>query len=339
MRQRKLQIFISSTYEDLVDIRLAAFEAVLAAGHIPAAMEQFTPGDETAWEKIRSWIDESDAFILILGGRYGSIEPTSQKSYVHREYEYASEKRKPYFALVVKKEHHEERVKQLGLKVDEREHQEKYKQFYQSVTAKLCAFWSDKKDVQASIFRKLPEWSHRADLSGWIRAEEAPSLELASEVAKLSQENRELRQRVSESTSKEELFDGLRFDELVRILREASVPNDLRSDLYRFEHTFGGPSITIDHVGHLWERFMDEVATPGSALPPSTAKCLFANGLAEAQSRIYEDRGIQLIRCQLTEMGRRFRNRLRAFGPQDARVDQLWRGTASQTEEASKGSV
>src|SRR5262245_4654156 len=74
MNQRKLQIFISSTYEDLIDHRLAAMEAILASGYIPVAMEQFSPGDETAWEKIRSWIDESDGFILILGGRYGSIE-------------------------------------------------------------------------------------------------------------------------------------------------------------------------------------------------------------------------------------------------------------------------
>jgi hypothetical protein len=49
MRKRKLQIFLSSTYEDLIDERLAAIEAILAAGHIPAAMEQFSPGDETAW--------------------------------------------------------------------------------------------------------------------------------------------------------------------------------------------------------------------------------------------------------------------------------------------------
>ena len=65
MNKRKLQIFVSSTYEDLIDHRLAAMEAILAAGHIPAATEQFSLADETAWEKIRIWIDESDGFILI----------------------------------------------------------------------------------------------------------------------------------------------------------------------------------------------------------------------------------------------------------------------------------
>lgn len=94
MRRRKLQIFLSSTYEDLIPQRLAVIEAILAAGHIPAAMEQFSPGDETAWDKIRSFINESDAFILIFGGRYGSIEPGSGKSYVQIECEYALERKK-----------------------------------------------------------------------------------------------------------------------------------------------------------------------------------------------------------------------------------------------------
>ena len=74
-------------------------EAILAAGHIPAAMEQFAPGDETAWGKIKAWIEESDVFILILGRRYSSIEPISGKSYVQLEYEYAVEARKPFLQL------------------------------------------------------------------------------------------------------------------------------------------------------------------------------------------------------------------------------------------------
>src|SRR5262245_44616510 len=152
MNQRKLQIFLSSTYEDLIDHRLAAMESILAAGHIPAAMEQFSPGDETAWEKISRWIDESDAFILILGGRYGSVEPHSGKSYVQMEYEYALHKKKPFFALVVTEKHHEERIKKFGTKVDERQQAEKYKAFRTLVTQWHCKFWDDQRDIESAIF-------------------------------------------------------------------------------------------------------------------------------------------------------------------------------------------
>ncbi len=78
---KKLQIFVSSTYKDLIAERQAAVEAILTAGHIPAGMELFSAGDESQLETIYRWIDESDIFMLLLGGRYGSIEKTSGKSY------------------------------------------------------------------------------------------------------------------------------------------------------------------------------------------------------------------------------------------------------------------
>ncbi len=38
---KKLQVFVSSTYRDLIDERQAAVQAILDAGHIPAGMELF----------------------------------------------------------------------------------------------------------------------------------------------------------------------------------------------------------------------------------------------------------------------------------------------------------
>ena len=87
--KKKLQVFISSTYKDLQDERQAAVEAVLSTNNIPAGMELFKAGNNSQWETIKRWINDSDVYMLILGGRYGSIEPTSKKSYTHLEYEYA----------------------------------------------------------------------------------------------------------------------------------------------------------------------------------------------------------------------------------------------------------
>src|SRR5207245_6873855 len=99
--RKRLQIFVSLTFTDLIPERQAAVEAILIAGHIPAGMELFTAGDESQMQVIKRWIDESDVFLLILGGRYGSIEARSQKSYIHLEYEYAVKQRKPLFAVVI----------------------------------------------------------------------------------------------------------------------------------------------------------------------------------------------------------------------------------------------
>ena len=97
---KKLQVFVSSTYTDLIEERQAAVEAILDAGHIPAGMELFKAG-KSQMKTIQKWIDESDVYMLILGGRYGSIEEDSGLSYTELEYKYALSKNMPVFAIIL----------------------------------------------------------------------------------------------------------------------------------------------------------------------------------------------------------------------------------------------
>lgn len=97
---KKLQVFVSSTYTDLIEERQAAVQAILDAGHIPAGMELFKAG-KSQMKTIRKWIDESDVYMLILGGRYGSIEEESGLSYTELEYKYALSKNMPVFSIVL----------------------------------------------------------------------------------------------------------------------------------------------------------------------------------------------------------------------------------------------
>jgi len=101
-QKKKLQVFVSSTYTDMHEERQAAVEAILTAGHIPAGMELFTAGDQSQMQVIKRWIDESDVYLLILGGRYGSLEQKSQKSYIHLIGKYLSSLRKLDYVLVRK---------------------------------------------------------------------------------------------------------------------------------------------------------------------------------------------------------------------------------------------
>ena len=45
--KRKLQIFVSSIYIDLLEERQAAVEAILKFGNIPSGIELFTAGNES----------------------------------------------------------------------------------------------------------------------------------------------------------------------------------------------------------------------------------------------------------------------------------------------------
>lgn len=102
---QKITGFISSTFTDLEEERQTAVQAVLNAGHIPAGMELFKAGDTSQKETIKKWIEESDVYMLILGGRYGSIDSETGMSYTHWEYEYAKELKSPVLQLLYMRKH------------------------------------------------------------------------------------------------------------------------------------------------------------------------------------------------------------------------------------------
>jgi len=98
---KKLQVFVSSTYTDLQEERQAAVEAILDAGHIPAGMELFKAGNESQLKTIYKWIDQSDVYMLILGNHYGAIDSESGLSYTQLEYTYALSKSMPIYAIIL----------------------------------------------------------------------------------------------------------------------------------------------------------------------------------------------------------------------------------------------
>src|SRR5688500_8616726 len=85
---KRYQVFVSSTFRDLQHERHGVMQALLALNCIPAGMELFPVADETAWKLIESVIQESDYYILIIGGRYGSTD-TEGIGYTEKEYDFA----------------------------------------------------------------------------------------------------------------------------------------------------------------------------------------------------------------------------------------------------------
>jgi hypothetical protein len=216
--RKRLQVFVSSTFSDLRDERQAAVEAILTAGHIPAGMELFTSGDESQMEVIKQWIDESDVYLLILGGRYGSVEAKSGKSYTHLEYEYALHSDKPMFACVMNESALEAKVKSHGTEVIELDNPAPLKRFRAEVKTRVVKFWDDKKDIKIAVGETLAHFARREELTGWVRAAKEVDLErLLNEIARLSQENAHLRSLGSSSS--EPTIAGFTFQELLELLK------------------------------------------------------------------------------------------------------------------------
>lgn len=228
MGKKRLQVFVSSTYEDLKTERQAAVQAILTAGHIPAGMELFAAGDQEQMEVIKDWIDESDVFMLILGHRYGSIEPKSEKSYIELEYEYALSIRKPLFTIVAKdgEDFLQKRIQQLGTMAIERQNPEKFDRLKKLVQTPLVRFWEDSKDIKLATLESLNRIASRENLIGWVRGDEASSAKVANTISSLLEENNLLKARLDEKNSSKDL-NGLSFDEMKNVLKDIPVSSRL----------------------------------------------------------------------------------------------------------------
>jgi hypothetical protein len=97
--EKRYQVFISSTYEDLQKERQEVMQALLELDCIPAGMELFPATNEDQWTTIKKVIDDCDYYIVIIGGRYGSVGKDGI-SYTEKEYRYALEINKPIISFI-----------------------------------------------------------------------------------------------------------------------------------------------------------------------------------------------------------------------------------------------
>ncbi|NOK10932.1 DUF4062 domain-containing protein [Corallococcus exercitus] len=197
--KRKLLVFISSTYIDLKEERQAAVEAVLEAGHIPAGMELFSAGDRSQLETIKKWIDDSDVFLLILGGRYGSIEAVSQKSYIELEYAHAEQQGMRHFALVLNEQFRKSKISILGQDAVEQNNGKKLEDFRAKVLSKMCSLVEDKKDIKLSIYKALKNITDENQEIGWVPKKESVDPSKTSiEFVAMTKEISELHRKIAD---------------------------------------------------------------------------------------------------------------------------------------------
>jgi hypothetical protein len=97
--ERVYQVFLSSTFSDLEEERREISNTLAKAGFLVAGMELFPASDEEQMSYIKRIIDRSDYYVVIIGGRYGSLASDGQ-GYTEKEYEYAVSKRIPVLAFL-----------------------------------------------------------------------------------------------------------------------------------------------------------------------------------------------------------------------------------------------
>ena len=197
MKSTKYQVFLSSTYSDLVGERESIIQAILEMYHIPIGMEMFSAEDEDQWEIIRRTIEVSDYYVLVLGLRYGS-KTSEGISFTQKEYEYALEKNIPILAFVMRDT--------VSLSKDKRDDDlSEINKFRELVltNSKMAQFWETKDQLIKNVSISLMKQIMQKPGIGWIRGDKARAEEaLSRELTALSKENRELRERVTDLESK-----------------------------------------------------------------------------------------------------------------------------------------
>ncbi len=85
----KKTVFVSSTYQDLVEHRRAVWQVLEGFNVAVKGMEQFGSRTEAPLETCLAEVEQSDMYVGIVAFRLGSVEGTSGMSFTQLEYERA----------------------------------------------------------------------------------------------------------------------------------------------------------------------------------------------------------------------------------------------------------
>lgn len=165
--KKKFQVFVSSTYTDLVEERNWVMKSLLEMDFIPCGMELFPAADEDQWSLIKKVVAECDYYIVILGGRYGSLGPGG-KSFTQLEYEYAVSLEKPVITFV-----HESPEKLPNYRCEQTDEGKKnLNDFRMLCQKKMIKYWNNSESLAASVCTSLSKLIQSRPAIGWIRANE-----------------------------------------------------------------------------------------------------------------------------------------------------------------------
>ena len=148
--EKKYQFFISSTYVDLVEERKEVIQALLELDCIPVGMELFPAANEDQWTLISELIDTCDYYLLIVGGRYGSLN-SDGISYTQMEYEYAISKGIPVISFTPA---HPDEIP-VGKTDKDSEKSKKLIEFLELVQKKMCKSYQTPQDLGSVASRSI----------------------------------------------------------------------------------------------------------------------------------------------------------------------------------------
>lgn len=204
--ERRFDVFVSSTYEDLIEERKEVTQAILECDCMPVGMEMFPASNLEQWNFIKKVIDKSDIYLVIIAGKYGSEsrdESGHRISYTEMEFNYALKQGKPILAFLVDNIGKLERNKTE----EDNSKMELLKNFKEKIKAsRLIKYYKNKDDLKAKVISSLNQIKKQIDSGGWVRADEnsiSSSREFTEKIRLLQAEKDTLQKQIDEFIQKE----------------------------------------------------------------------------------------------------------------------------------------
>lgn len=230
---KKYQVFVSSTYEDLIEERKSVSQALLESDCIPAGMELFPASNKQSWEIIKKVIDESDYYLLIVAGRYGSRgtnDEGEKVGYTEMEYDYAIKIGKPVIAFIHNKID-DLKAKQVEETKIGKIRLEKFKTKIKS-SGRNVKFWYDKAGLISGIKTSISSMIEDCPSNGWVRGDDSAAEDVASlSLWKLSKIYNTRAEKNAESDPVLEKYNTKRLDGIAFGLR--SFRNRRKNDMQK----------------------------------------------------------------------------------------------------------
>ena len=162
------QVFVSSTYEDLKLERQEVMAAVVGTGNVPIGMEYFPAGNASPFDFIKKQIDSADYYVLIMAGKYGSINEETGISYTEMEFDYALSKGVPVAVFAIKDP---SSLTGSKLEIDDPNKRQLLEKFRtKALKGRMAKLWEDVKDLKSSVKDSIQHMIKASPRCGWVRA-------------------------------------------------------------------------------------------------------------------------------------------------------------------------
>lgn len=236
MEKKRYQVFVSSTYVDLKEERAAIFDVLTKIDCIPAGMEIFPAIDEQQLEYIKSIIDDSDYYIVIIGGRYGSVTAEGV-SFTEKEFDYAISRGIPVLSFIYA---NPDKIPVGDTDKDENKRKSLESFIKKAQEGRLYQHWDDVNELKAAVMQAVMHNIKAKPGIGWIRGNAAASVEILTEINQLRKENEGLLKKIEnyESTKQERITDLASLEATISLRFIGEAISSHREYKYDFEFTW-----------------------------------------------------------------------------------------------------